>query len=266
MRRSPTASLATEVARAAQRRGAARLLVLDVDGTLAPIAPTPGEARVPKATLDALHGLVRLGWSIVVVSGRPAEEARRMVPVPGVRVFGSHGLERPRGRGRHVALAPRIRRRLALLAAAGARLASGIDGARVESKPAGVAFHDRTIPRPGLARWRRGVRELLAASDLAGLEVIRGHRVVEVRPEGVHKGTVLDAAGRLPAKGKPDPSLVALGDDRTDEDLFRAIGGRGLGVRVGRSRLATHATRRLPSPRAVLRFLEQVAEASRGER
>ena len=184
MRRSPSASLAMEVARAAQRRGAARLLVLDVDGTLAPIAPTPGEARVPKATLDALHGLVRLGWSIVVVSGRPAEEARRMVPVPGVRVFGSHGLERPRARGRHVALAPRIRRRLALLAAAGARLASGIDGACVESKPAGVAFHDRTIPRPGLARWRRGVRELLAASDLAGLEVIRGHRVVEACPRG----------------------------------------------------------------------------------
>jgi trehalose 6-phosphate synthase/phosphatase len=130
----------------------------------------------------------------------------------------------------------------------------------VERKPAGVAFHDREVPAAHLRRWRRELRAWLERRDLEGLETLRGRRVVELRPRGVHKGSV---AGRLleriPGRRR-DESLVAIGDDRTDEDLFRAIGKRGLTLRVGRAGVRTAAQGRLPSPAAVRRLLTTVAE------
>ncbi len=62
----------------------------------------------------------------------------------------------------------------------------------------------------------------------------------------------------------PDASLVGVGDDRTDEDLFRALRGRGLAVRVGRPGLRSAARCRLSSPVAVQRFLAELARADAG--
>jgi len=263
-RHDPAVRLAAEVARAARRPNSARTLLLDLDGTLAPIAITPREARVPLGTLEALDKLSRLGWSLSVVSGRPAVEVRSMVPVRGVRIFGSHGAERPctededaAGESRMPPSAP-----LARLTAAAASLASGMRGALVEIKPAGIAFHDRAVALANRPAWRQRVRELLAASDLEGLEVLEGRRVVEVRRRGVNKGSVVSAILAGGARPAHDASLVALGDDRTDEDLFRALEGRGLTVRVGRPHRDTRAVRRLPSPKAVRRFLEELVHAS----
>ena len=261
--------LAAEVARAARRPNSARTLLLDLDGTLAPLAVTPWDARVPVGTLEALEKLGRLGWSLSIVSGRPAIEVRSMVPLRGVRIFGSHGAE-----GQVETDAPcRVPMPpcgpLAKLAAAAVSLGSGIRGALVEIKPAGIAFHDRAVASADLLAWRRRVRELLAASDLEGLEVLSGRRVVEVRRRGIDKGSVVSAVVPGGARSGLDASLVALGDDRTDEDLFRALEGKGLTVRVGRPRGDTRAVRRLPSPKAVRRFLEELihaSETSRGRR
>jgi trehalose 6-phosphate synthase/phosphatase len=233
------------------------MLLLDLDGTLAPLAPRPELAEVPKATLAAIRRLVAQGWRVGIVSGRPAAEARRMVPLRGVRVFGSHGLEGswgPRRRGRAVPV--RLRRRLAALARSAKTLAAGTPGAWVERKPAGVAIHDRSVPRSRLAAWRRRRSRWLAGQELEGLEKLAGKRVLELRPEGVHKGRVV---AQLPLPGRADASLIAIGDDRTDEDLFRAVRGRGLGVRVGRAGVRTLARHRLASPHAVRRFLERLA-------
>ena len=252
-------SIASEVTRASVLPGAARTLLLDLDGTLAPIAPTPEKAKVLPGALTALRNLVRAGWSVVVVSGRPAKEAEEMVPIPGVRVYGSHGLEDPEGRNRGDSLSEEIRDRLSVLAAAASRLSARTPGARVEFKPAGVAFHERTVPRARLAGWRRDLRDLLAASDLDGLEVIRGRRVLEVRPRGVHKGAVLRTETSGARTATPDASLVAVGDDETDEDLFGDLAGRGLSILVGRERRTSRAAWRLASPRAVERFLKTLA-------
>ena len=79
-------------------------------------------------------------------------------------------------------------------------------------------------------------------------EVARAARVV----------SAIIAGGPRP---RHDASLVALGDDRTDEDLFRALEGKGLTVRVGRPGRDTRAVPRLPSPMAVRRFLEELVHA-----
>jgi trehalose 6-phosphate phosphatase len=256
---STAPELARRVAHAARRRGARRTLLLDLDGTLAPIAPTPSEAVVPAATLQALARLIVRGWTIAVVSGRPAAQVRRLVPVRGVRVFGGHGLEGTwSGSGRRPTT-PRERRRLAHLADAVSRLAADTRGVMIELKPTGVAVHDRLVPRRHRASWRRRLARWLADADLRGLDRTRGKCVVELRAAAADKGRVVRTLPRRPGAPRPDASLVGIGDDRTDEDLFRALRGRGLAVRVGRADARSVARSRLSSPAAVQRFLIELA-------
>ena len=157
---------------------------------------------------------------------------------------------------------PRTRRRLGALARDARRLAAGTAGAHIERKPAGIAFHDRRVPPGRLGAWRQRLRAWLADEDLDGLEVLRGRRVVELRVLGIHKGIVARRLLRDHGARSRDISLVAMGDDRTDEDLFREVGRRGLTVRVGRPGVRTAATERLPSPAAVGRFLVRLADLS----
>ena len=69
-------------------------VVCDIDGTLAPIAPTPEQATVLPAALPELERLVERYTLVACVTGRPAAQARRMVPIPGVAISGE---PRPRG-------------------------------------------------------------------------------------------------------------------------------------------------------------------------
>jgi len=236
------------------------VLLLDLDGTLAPFAPTPEEAAVPPETLKALTRLAEFGWTVAVVSGRPVAQVLAMVPIPGVRAFGSHGLEGSWSGDAPDAVDPDLVARLRGIARQGEAMSAGVAGARVERKPAGIAFHDRKVPTAELAAWRRRLQTWLNGQDLEGLEILPGNRVLELRPRGIHKGLVarslLERIGPL----ETDESLVAIGDDRTDEDLFLELSGRGLTIRVGGPTLRTAAARRLPSPWAVGLFLQRLFE------
>jgi trehalose-phosphatase len=229
---------------------------LDLDGTLAPIVAEPSAACVPHETREAVGRLAAAGWRIVVVSGRPRAEARRMIGNPRVAVYGGHGLEglpaSPDSRG---ALA-RLRR----VATRVEGLLPDHPGARVERKPSGVAFHDRQVPNEALAAWRRALRARLDGSNLDGLECLAGRRVLELRPAGVHKGLVVAHVLGPRRSSRTDASIVAMGDDTTDEDMFRVLGSRGLSVRIGTSTRRSLARRRLPSPRAAGRFLRLLAD------
>lgn len=254
--------LAHRVAQAGRQRLASCTLLLDLDGTLAPFAATPPEARVPAATRAALANLLKAGWRVAVVSGRPVNEVTGLIDLAGVIAFGSHGLEGSWPGCVHTPLSPTLQRRLAALSAAGQALAVGVRGALVECKPYGVAFHDRGVARPQLKRWRDSRDHWLDRQDLSGLERLAGARVLELRPRGIDKGRVINEMPRVSGMPTPDHSLVAIGDDRTDEDMFREINGLGLGVRVGRAGVPSLAKHRLPSPSAVRRFLVSLAQQS----
>jgi trehalose-phosphatase len=260
--RSDETALTTEIERAARRRGAARALVLDFDGTLVPIADHPSDVRVPAAVSEALRRLLLGGWRVAIVSGRPADDVRRLMPIAGVAVFGSHGIEKSGART--------ASRALRLLAARAARIARDarawtrdIPGVAVELKPFGCAFHDRALEAKTRPQFRRRLSVWLATHDTRGFDLLRGKCVVELRPAGLGKELV--ARRWAPARtARPgDRSLVAIGDDRTDEDLFAALDGRGLTVCVGASRRRTLARRRLSGTAAVTRLLAGLAAAAR---
>jgi trehalose 6-phosphate synthase/phosphatase len=215
--------------------------------------------------LDALERLLDGGWRIAIVSGRPAVEARRLVPLRRVAVFGSHGIERE-----GAPPASRALRAIALRAARLARQARAafrdFDGVDVERKPYGCAFHHRAVEATSRTRFRRRLVAWLAERDTRGFELLDGKRVVELRPAGLGKGVVARRWAAARAARRGDHSLVAIGDDRSDEDIFAAIVGRGLAVSVGPSRNATIAERRLPGTAAVVRLLAALAATGELER
>ena len=90
------------------------------------------------------------------------------------------------------------------------------------------------------------------------LEVLEGKKVIEVRLRGVGKGLV---AQRVQAETGPGTVIVAIGDDRTDEELFRALPPSSLAVAVGRT--STNAKFRLEDYRAVRRVLRSLLAEDR---
>ena len=90
------------------------------------------------------------------------------------------------------------------------------------------------------------------------VEILAGDRILEIRLKGVNQGLVVD---RLPGHSGTPPLLVAIGDDRTDEDLFPRLPAGGIAIHVGLS--PTRTPHRLPNVRAVRDFLWHLATAGR---
>ncbi|MEK6275307.1 MAG: trehalose-phosphatase [Actinomycetota bacterium] len=187
-------------------------ILLDVDGTLAPIAPRPKDALVPdeaRAEVERLAGRYAL---VACISGRTGEDARRMVGVEGIRYVGSHGLElEPEA----AEWSERIR-----------AFAAGIDWP-VEDKGLTVSFHYRQAGDEDAALAY--LEEVAERARQEGLVPRFGRKVLEIRPP-VHadKGT---AVRHLLGEAGLTRALYA-GDDTTDLDAFRALEGLELGVRV----------------------------------
>jgi trehalose 6-phosphate phosphatase len=187
-------------------------ILLDIDGTLAPIAPRPEEARVPDEARVEVARLVERYALVACISGRTGEDARRMVGVEGVRYVGAHGLE----------LAPDADRWRDEIHA----FAAGVDWP-VEDKGLTVSFHYRQAEDEVAALEH--LDEVAERARRAGLIPRFGRKVLEIRPPlHADKGTavrqLLDEAGLHRA--------LYAGDDSTDVDAFRALDGLEIGVRV----------------------------------
>ena len=243
--------LGTEVLDAAARPWSVRTLVVDLEGALEP--------NLSEEARSALGRLARAGWRVAVVSSRAATDARARVSVEGVHVFGCHGAEGSWGGRETGGPSLAVRKRLQTLEGEARRLTWYVTGSQVEVKPAGIAFHEREIAHEDLLRWRGLVEDLLSKHDLSGLERLEGEGVLELRPAGQHKGRVLHRLPRAP-RGAYDASLVVVGDDRKDRDLFETLGSRGLSVLVAEEDASTRAVRRLAGRAEATRFLELLAE------
>jgi len=222
----PLARLREDPARAA--------ILTDVDGTLAPIVPRPEEAAAPARAGEALRRLSERYGLVGCVSGRRAEEARRLVGVEGIAYAGNHGLELllPGEDGPRFdpALEGREGDAAAFLAELGPEpLAEA--GLRLEDKGPIQALHWRGAGDDRAAEAR--AHEIAAAAGRAGLELRWGRKVVELRPPG---GGGKDAAVAAllanppaarssfgPHSGTNLDHAVYAGDDRTDLDAFRRL-------------------------------------------
>ena len=187
---------------------------------------------------------------MAIVSGRTLEDLQRFGFPSDVEMFGLHGLERRDERAVELGDHEQQRLdRLGALAADAAALAG--DGAWVEWKPAGVVLHIREAhPDAGA----RSAGELLRkAEDVTGVHVLPGHGVVELLVRSTSKATAMAELEREVGARH----IVFVGDDRTDEEVFEAIGDDGCSIRVGLG--PTAARHRLAGPPQVLTFLHTLA-------
>ena len=221
----------------ARLRGTPLVLMLDVDGTLAPIAPRPEDAAVPPETRAVVAGLAALpDTRVALVSGRAAADALRLLAVPALAAAGNHGFElvTPAGGTRaHPAAAPYASALRAAVADLRARL-GGIEGAFVEDKGLTLSVHYRLVAPDAADRVRTAAEEVAAAR---GLRASGGKLVTEIRPPvAIHKGTAVLALADELAGGAPGAAFFFAGDDVTDEDAFEQLRGRhpgGVTVHVG---------------------------------
>ncbi len=240
------------------------LLMLDFDGTLAPIASTPAEAAIPAETRSELVRLSKIAsCTVAVVSGRALGDVRDKVGIEGITYVGNHGLEvaRPNEEPRLLAPPPaaasmeRLRERLA------AALAP-FEGVLIEDKGVSIAVHHRLVGDEDRTRVKETVYETVRASAGEGeIEIGAGAMVLELRPPlGRDKGTIVSAILDGEAKRGCAASSFAmyLGDDVTDEDAFKALRGRGWPVLVGRPRIS-YAEYYLRDPREVGELLAMLA-------
>jgi trehalose-phosphatase len=211
----------------ARLRGRPLVLMLDVDGTLAPIAAHPSLAAVPADTRRTLaHLAAREDVRVALVSGRAAADARRMVAVGRAWVIGNHGAEVMHPNG-DLDVNPEVARfgdAMDRAARALGPMLASMDGVILENKRWTLSVHYRMAHAAIIDRLRLYVE---ASASKQGLRVAGGKQVFEIRPPvRIDKGTaVLRLAEELGGL-HPAATLLYAGDDETDEDAFRALRAR----------------------------------------
>jgi trehalose 6-phosphate phosphatase len=196
-------------------------VLLDIDGTLAPIASQPSDAHVPEPTRKLLIELSRRYGVVACVSGRRASEARAMVSIGTITYLGSHGAELLRAGWTESVLDHRLegwRRRIYDFERQADTRELRRSRVRIEDKGAILAFHWRGAPDEQDARAL--IDAVAARAEAAGLRTHWGRKVLEVRPPvRIDKG-----AGITSFLDDEDvDAAMYVGDDTTDLDAFRAL-------------------------------------------
>ena len=228
-------------------------LLLDVDGTLIEIGPSPYEVYVPEELIAMLRRLYDVtGGALALVSGRPIHDIDRLFEPLELPAVGGHGAETRLRRGekaeRIIDLPDDLRRHLAAAA-------TPENGVVVEDKGYSVALHYRKAPHQAES-LRKHVAAGRAAFPKEMTQLLLGKAMFEVKRPGVSKGeAVRELMTQPPFAGR---TPVFLGDDVTDESVFEMLpqlGGKGFGV----GRHFPALTGIFASPSEVRRALQRLA-------
>jgi trehalose 6-phosphate phosphatase len=197
-------------------------ILLDVDGTLAPIVRHADDAHVPEPTRVPLIAVAKRYGLVACISGRQASIARRIVSLGTITYVGNHGAEILRGGATEVEHDPEIAgwaRRVQDFA--GSAMTDELRRLRVreEDKEVIAAFHWRGAPDEAAAE--QAVMALKEQAEAAGFWTHEGRKVLEIRPPvALDKGRGIR---RLLADQTQIDTALYVGDDLTDLDAFDAL-------------------------------------------
>ena len=229
------------------------LLMLDFDGTLAPIVSRPGDARVPEQTMATLLALQKCpNVVLAAVSGRSVRDVQRLMGLDGLHYFGSHGRERIRPGSDAVETEARGRAAIRSLCDQLSASLSDVTGFEIEDKLVSAAAHYRNAEPKEWDRIERAVRD--AVDAVPELRMAGGKMVYDITPaDGIDKGTAALALARETG-GLP----FYFGDDTTDESAFGALSPPAVTVFVGPASGATRARYRVADPGEVGEALARI--------
>jgi len=238
------------------------VLLLDYDGTLVPLAKTPELAAPDDDTCELLAALAeRRGTEVHVVSGRSPEDLDRWLGKLPIGLHAEHGIYTRRPHADDWEPCPHVPQewRPAVLTIL-QEFAERTPGSLVEEKGACLAWHYRAAePEFGTLQARELRLHLLELLSNQPVEILAGHKVLEVRPQGYHKGRIVE---QVRTSAPADAMMVAMGDDTTDEDMFAALTPDALTIHVGPG--SSRARLRLANVTAARRFLWGLIEIEGG--
>jgi trehalose-phosphatase len=239
-------------------RGRHLAVFLDYDGTLTPIVSHPEDAWLSDSMRQTLRSLAA-HVPVAILSGRDLDDVRGRVHVDGIVYAGSHGFD--------IAGAGGLRRELGaaylpVLDMAETELREALDeigGAQLERKHFSVAAHYRNVNENEAFRVAPAVDAVVARHR--ELRRIDGKKVYELLPDiDWNKGKavmwLLEALGLERENVRP----LYIGDDRTDEDAFRELKERGVGILVSEHPQVTAASYWLNNPEEVEFFLRKITD------
>jgi trehalose-phosphatase len=246
-------------------------LFLDYDGTLADFAPTPEHVDPDPELLELLAGLAGLpDLRLAVVSGRRLGHVQKLVPVPGILLAGTYGIELQTAEGERIDRLDHatVRPTLDAVKPAWADLIDGREGFFLEDKGWALALHARFAGEAEAESVLATARRIaVTATREAAPELFRllgGHKFLEIGPRLAHKGRAV--AYLLDRDPWPGALPVYLGDDDKDEEAFGVIKARGgIAILVAREPRETGADFRLASPQEARRWLETIEKVRRGD-
>ncbi len=235
-----------------------KLVLLDFDGTLAPIVPTPNMARLSQETRQILTAFNKFPHHhLAIISGRSLKELSSLIRLQNVIYAGNHGLEM---KGRNLYLPPRakkarrLKRLIGFLATKFKTAFESYEGVLVEDKSFTLSLHFRTLLPDQSLLFNELVRFFREKYEKYPVTWTKGKKVWEIRPRYYwDKGdTVLYLIRKFPGA-----LPIVIGDDLSDEDMFKVIKRRGITIRVGRLK-GSQADYYLKSPNDVKMFLKKL--------
>jgi trehalose-phosphatase len=240
-------------------RGRRPAVFLDYDGTLTPIVSRPEEAVLGAETRQAVQALADR-CPVAVVSGRDRRDVQQLVGLAGLVFAGSHGFDISAPGGREMTfqqgteyLPALDRAETELVQRLGA-----MAGVQVERKKFAIAVHYRRAAPKDVPAVEEAVDRVLA--EVSGLRRTGGKKIWELRPDiDWDKGKAVRWLLAKLGLDRPETLPVYVGDDETDEDAFRELRGRGLGIVVGEEERPTAASYALANTEEVGAFLRALA-------
>lgn len=260
-------------------------LFLDYDGTIVPIANTPKDALLSSERKQFLHNLSQYpeiqshslrSVQVWIVSGRSLDDISRLVGLEGIGYVGNHGLEiQCPNQPVKEFYSPEHKETILKIQELLNTHFAKYKGIFLENKGPILAIHYR-LAKPGIEREILKFIESLKEGwhGQTRLSMSRGKKVIEIRTApNKTKGTALEwikknvkAVGVAPylIRGKPAPTCrIYLGDDKTDEDAFKVLGARDIGVFIGKPLPQTAAAYYLLNVDEVWNFLNRIYELLR---
>ncbi|MBN2251865.1 MAG: bifunctional alpha,alpha-trehalose-phosphate synthase (UDP-forming)/trehalose-phosphatase [Candidatus Altiarchaeota archaeon] len=232
-----------------------RLILLDYDGVLAPFSADPKDAKPDREVLDIIKKLSKNPKTdVVIISGRDKDTLTEWFGIQDIGLVAEHGVWTREPDGGWVLSRSLDSEWKSRLSEMFQRYVERVPGSFVEEKDHSLVWHYRKAdPKPASMKAKELTDNLVNLTASMDLQVLQGSKVVEVRNAGVNKGS---AALHLISKNTYD-YILAVGDDRTDEDMFKALPDTACTIRVGLN--PSHARFNLRSCREVRRLLEDLS-------
>ena len=247
--------------------GSPLAILLDIDGTLCDIVPTPEDARVPDETRAVLERLAKLpDVHIALVTGRGVADAFRVAGLNGIYISGNHGIETADTTGAIEVDSAADEAIAAFREAADELLitVSRYPAVRLEDKHYTIGVHYRNLIPIMIPSLRS---EMQAFGAREGIRVTEGNHIFDIRPaRAADKGVAALRLARRVGADQPGAALLFAGDDVTDEDAFQALREHiphAITIAVGGRVAQTRAQYAVQTPDDMRRLLEQLEAARR---